>query len=81
MRARRSAASRRVRRTAAWRPSIGTQSSTALRDALTPYYRRERSQDRLRLIDVAGMAHNWTADERAVAELRRTIAAWYRRYR
>lgn len=60
---------------------LGTQSSTALRDALTPYYRRERSDDRLRLVDVAGMAHNWTADERAVAELRRTIAAWYRRYR
>ncbi|HEX7112286.1 MAG TPA: prolyl oligopeptidase family serine peptidase [Mizugakiibacter sp.] len=60
---------------------LGTQSSTALRDALTPYYRRERSEDRLRLIDVAGMTHDWTGDARAVAELRQTIAAWYRRYR
>lgn len=60
---------------------LGTQSSAALRDALTPYHRRERSQDRLRLMDVAGMTHHWAGDARAAAELRQTIAAWYRRYR
>lgn len=59
---------------------LGAQSSTALRDALTPYYQRERSADRLRLVSVAGMTHAWTGDERVVAELRRAIAAWYRRY-
>lgn len=60
---------------------LGTQSSAALRDALAPYYRRERGGDRLRLVDVAGMTHNWTGDARAVAELRQTIAAWYRQFR
>jgi len=56
---------------------LTSQNVTALRDALTPYYRSAGSEQRLRLTLVAGLSHGW-ADSAHASELRSAIADWFK---
>lgn len=59
--------------------TLTPQPATALYAALRPLYRQPRRRDRLRFVLVPGMQHSWI-DSAAAAGLRRTFAAWLRRY-
>lgn len=59
--------------------TLTPQPATALYAALRPLYRQSGKRDRLRFVLVPGMQHSWI-DSTAAAGLRRTFAAWLRRY-
>jgi len=59
--------------------TLTPQPATALYATLRPLYRQPGKRDRLRFVLVPGMQHSWI-DNPAAAGLRRTFAAWLRRY-
>lgn len=59
--------------------TVSPAAAVRLHDALTPYYRRDHAQSRLRLTVIPRLSHAWAAP-RADARLEREIASWFNRY-
>jgi predicted esterase len=55
---------------------LASKNVVALRDALSPFYKSPRDEQRLRLALVDGLAHGWVNSPRA-EEVRRSIADWF----
>lgn len=55
---------------------LTSQNVVALRDALAPYYRNARDEQRLQLSLVDGLSHGW-ADSAHAGELRLSISNWF----
>jgi pimeloyl-ACP methyl ester carboxylesterase len=55
---------------------LTAKNAVALRDALSPYYRNSRDEQRLRLALVDGLSHGWVDSDHS-GELRRAIADWF----
>jgi esterase/lipase len=55
---------------------VTSKNAVALRDALAPYYKDARDEQRLQLTVVDGLAHGW-ADSSHSADLQRTIGNWF----
>jgi pimeloyl-ACP methyl ester carboxylesterase len=59
--------------------TVSPSAAVRLHDALTPYYRRDRAESRLRLTVISRQSHAWAAP-RADSRLEREIADWFNRY-
>ena len=57
--------------------TLTDQPAIELHDALAPYYRGARSENRLKLDVIADVAHNWAADPSSAAMLGKRVAQWY----
>ncbi|RDD82132.1 hypothetical protein DVJ77_08720 [Dyella tabacisoli] len=56
---------------------IAPKAASDLYEGLLPYYRKAGSERRIQFVRLAGMPHQWSADEHALDSVRQALTKWF----